>query len=69
MQKGFVPLLLLLVILVIFVAVFFFLLKGNLLFNKSTAIAPTTQYANPFNKDTQYVNPFSSYKNPFDNIK
>ena len=25
-------------------------------------------YANPFEKDTQYVNPFASYKNPFDEI-
>ena len=26
-------------------------------------------YANPFEKDTQYVNPFASYKNPFDDFR
>lgn len=24
-----------------------------------------TEYKNPFNKETQYVNPFETYKNPF----
>lgn len=28
-----------------------------------------TQYQNPFDKSSQYVNPFSSYKNPFDSLK
>ncbi len=26
------------------------------------------EYNNPFDKKTQYVNPFSSYKNPFDSL-
>lgn len=34
-----------------------------------SSIAPQTEYANPFDEDSQYVNPFSSYKNPFDNLK
>lgn len=29
----------------------------------------TTQYENPFDRDSQYVNPFSTYKNPFNNVK
>ena len=24
-----------------------------------------TEYANPFDKETQYINPFETYKNPF----
>lgn len=36
---------------------------------KSNAIAPDTQYQNPFDKNAQYVNPFSSYKNPFEELK
>lgn len=27
------------------------------------------QYQNPFDKSSQYINPFSSYKNPFDSLK
>lgn len=27
------------------------------------------EYKNPFDKKTQYVNPFSSYKNPLDSLK
>ena len=36
---------------------------------KNSAVAPQTDYENPFNKDSQYVNPFSEYKNPFDSLK
>lgn len=28
-----------------------------------------TDYQNPFDKKTQYVNPFASYKNPFDSLQ
>ncbi|MBI2621866.1 MAG: hypothetical protein HYW63_04470 [Candidatus Levybacteria bacterium] len=37
--------------------------------SKDSEIAPKTTYSNPFDKSTQYVNPFFSYKNPFDNLK
>lgn len=33
------------------------------------AVSLKTQYQNPFDSSSQYVNPFSSYKNPFDNLK
>lgn len=36
---------------------------------QSTSVAPETNYANPFDKNTQYVNPFSTYKNPFDSLQ
>lgn len=36
---------------------------------KNSAVAPQTDYSNPFDKDSQYVNPFSKYKNPFDLLK
>ena len=28
-------------------------------------VAVKEEYKNPFNKETQYVNPFETYKNPF----
>lgn len=34
--------------------------------SKGTKVQLKTEYSNPFDKKTQYVNPFSSYKNPFD---
>lgn len=32
----------------------------------AASVAPTTDYSNPFEEDSQYVNPFAAYKNPFD---
>lgn len=37
--------------------------------SKALAVVLKEEYSNPFDKDTQYVNPFSSYKNPFDQLK
>lgn len=28
-------------------------------------VSPKSEYKNPFEKSTQYVNPFETYKNPF----
>lgn len=54
--------------------IYLFLAKGFVKQPSSTPpkepqIQLETQYQNPFNQKTQYVNPFSSYKNPFDNLK
>lgn len=35
----------------------------------AVTVALKRDYQNPLDKDAQYVNPFSSYKNPFDNLK
>lgn len=32
---------------------------------KGPSVELKTEYKNPFDKETQYVNPFESYKNPF----
>ena len=32
---------------------------------KEPQVTLKTEYKNPFDKDTQYVNPFETYKNPF----
>lgn len=32
---------------------------------KQPTVELKTEYKNPFNKETQYVNPFDTYKNPF----
>lgn len=37
--------------------------------SKNSAVSPQSDYANPFDKNSQYVNPFSEYKNPFDLLK
>lgn len=37
--------------------------------NVSLAVAPETEYNNPFEAKTQYVNPFLAYKNPFETLK
>ncbi len=34
-----------------------------------TAVAPKSQYENPFDQKTQSQNPFNDYNNPFDNLK
>ncbi|HLD26893.1 MAG TPA: hypothetical protein VJB63_02985 [Patescibacteria group bacterium] len=35
---------------------------------KKATVQLQKEYQNPFDKKTQYVNPFSSYKNPFDTL-
>jgi len=35
------------------------------LFQKKASVELKKDYKNPFNKETQYVNPFETYKNPF----
>ena len=37
--------------------------------SQSLTVALKEEYSNPFSKDTNYSNPFSSYQNPFDNLK
>ncbi len=76
-QKGvahlLVPVFLLLVAAVAFGLLYFGVIKNpfkNIPFiNKIGQQQPTadvkTDYQNPFNKETQYVNPFETYKNPF----
>ncbi len=34
-------------------------------FQKKPTVELKKDYKNPFNKETQYVNPFQTYKNPF----
>ncbi|MDP3973892.1 MAG: hypothetical protein Q8P92_03585 [Candidatus Daviesbacteria bacterium] len=36
---------------------------------KEPTVSLQNQYQNPFDKSSQYVNPFASYKNPFDALK
>lgn len=80
-NKGFAHLVLIL-ILVIAVAVVYFVLQttGQSLLpgagnnqtvnnNSDGKVVLKTDYQNPFDKNTQYVNPFASYKNPFDNLR
>ena len=35
------------------------------IFQKKADVKLKTEYKNPFDKNTQYVNPFETYKNPF----
>lgn len=37
--------------------------------SKEPTVSLQKDYQNPFDKKSQYVNPFSSYKNPFDSLK
>ena len=66
-QRGLVHLLPVLVILALIGVVGFLVFKGKL--NISLARKPKVKlqesYNNPFDKDSQYVNPFETYKNPF----
>ena len=74
-QKGVIhlalPLLLLLAIAAVFFALIYFgVLKnpfGNLplIGKKQPSVNLKTEYQNPFDKNSQYVNPFQTYKNPF----
>lgn len=36
---------------------------------KEPKVPVKKEYENPFDKNTQYVNPFSTYKNPFNTLK
>lgn len=63
------------VILICVFGVAIFLLSGGLkrfqssslqnVFQKKAVVELKTAYKNPFDKKTQYVNPFETYKNPF----
>lgn len=53
-------------------AILYFLMTQGVIKNpisRAPRVKLQTQYQNPFDKNTQYVNPFSSYQNPFDNLK
>lgn len=76
-QKGVIhlalPLLLLLIAGAVFVLIATGIIKNPLknipFFSKIGQSGPKVdlkkEYKNPFNKETQYVNPFETYKNPF----
>ncbi|TSC66623.1 MAG: Uncharacterized protein CEO21_137 [Microgenomates group bacterium Gr01-1014_80] len=70
-QRGFLHLLPLLLIVAIIVAVVL-VVTGKLklpfsvpFLQQGPKVDLKTEYKNPFNKETQYVNPFDTYKNPF----
>lgn len=45
---------------------YFVVLKKPLpLLQKAPKVSIKTEYKNPFDKKTQFVNPFKTYKNPF----
>lgn len=74
-QQGVTHLILLLLVVIVVAAAFFIykgLLKnsgGNLVkTSKQPSVTLQTKYDNPFDKNSQYVNPFSSYKNPFNDL-
>ncbi|MBI2040365.1 hypothetical protein HYT18_04800 [Candidatus Microgenomates bacterium] len=80
-QKGVIhlalPLILLLFVAVLtfVVLIYFGIIKNPLKtltvpgVKKEPTVSLQNQYQNPFDKSTQYVNPFASYKNPFDALK
>lgn len=78
-QAGVIHLIPLLIVLVIVAVIGFLIYQGviktplsNVIPGKQAQqpeVSLQTQYQNPFDKNTQYVNPFSSYKNPFDALK
>ncbi len=41
----------------------------NQLLKKEPTVALKTEVKNPFDKETQYVNPFDTYKSPFYTLK
>ena len=70
-QRGLLHLLPLLLVVAIIVAVIL-VATGKLkvpfsipFLNQGPKVDLKTEYKNPFNKETQYVNPFDTYKNPF----
>ena len=71
-QRGIAHILLIIVILVALAVSGYFLLTkfGFKLpsipgIQQGPKVSLKTEYKNPFNKETQYVNPFETYKNPF----
>lgn len=73
---GVVLVLLLLVVLVAVLVVRRPSSEGPLVLNalprgtrKTTVVAPTTEYQNPFERRVQYVNPFAEVKSPFQNLQ
>ena len=73
-QRGVVHLVLPLLLAVIIGAAIFALVYFGLIKNpfsklpigqKGANVALKSEYKNPFDKNTQFVNPFDSYKNPF----
>lgn len=78
-QKGVITLAVPLLLLLVAAAVIFILISYELIKfpykvslpgkPKEPTVELQKQYQNPFDKSTQYVNPFSSYKNPFDQLK
>lgn len=79
-QKGVIALAAPILILLIIGAVVFILIYQGIIklpfksiplpgIKKEASVSLQKQYQNPFDKSAQYVNPFSTYKNPFDNLK
>lgn len=81
-QKGVIHLVVPLLLLLIFAAIIFGLAAIGILRmplkslpalpgvkKQEPTVTLQKQYQNPFDKNTQYINPFSSYKNPFDTLK
>lgn len=72
-QRGVVHLVIPLLLLIgaaIFALVYFGVIKNPLsklpiIGQKGANVSLKSEYKNPFNKSTQYVNPFDTYKNPF----
>lgn len=69
-QRGIIHLLPLLLIAAVVIGVIL-VITGKLkapslpFLSKQPKVELKTEYNNPFNKETQYVNPFETYKNPF----
>lgn len=75
-QKGSAYLFLVLIFVSVFLVGGFLVIKTfdaaqKKLTNQSEVLAVVLKddYSNPLDKKTQYSNPFSSYQNPFDNLK
>lgn len=75
-EAGVVHLLIPILVLLIIGAVLYFLFTQGIIknpfsqlklpgVNKGPEVSLKSEYKNPFDKDTQYVNPFETYKNPF----
>ena len=71
-QRGIIHLLPLLLIVAVVGVVIFLVSQGKIKLpglpfgqKAQPKVELKTEYKNPFNKETQYVNPFETYKNPF----
>lgn len=71
-QRGIAHILLIIIVVAVLAVAGYFLLTklGFKLpsipgIQQGPKVSLKTEYANPFDKDTQYVNPFETYKNPF----